>query len=237
MNKELTVILPCKNHEKIIIDNFTKLSNFLNKNFDNYEILVISNGSSNENKSLISKLSKEKEILKVIFSNKQGKGRAVKLGLNNARFKNVLIFDSDFSYKVEYISNFFENNFKPLGSFVIGVRDKMKARSRVKKHRYFFGITYNLLFKLLFRIDIQDTQAGIKFINLAEFHQAKKIKSKNFSYDIELILLALASKISISTVDVEAERLENETTIKLFSTPIKMFIELIILRIRYFYIK
>jgi len=49
MEKNITILLPSKDHEKVILDNFQKLNNFCLKHFENFEILIISNGSSKEN--------------------------------------------------------------------------------------------------------------------------------------------------------------------------------------------
>ena len=45
----ITIVLPTKNHEKSIYINIEKLYNFLENNFKDFQILILSNGSTEEN--------------------------------------------------------------------------------------------------------------------------------------------------------------------------------------------
>ena len=58
----LTVVLPSKNHERSININLESLYFFLEKHFIDFQILIISNGSSEENTNLLSsKIFKDKK--------------------------------------------------------------------------------------------------------------------------------------------------------------------------------
>ena len=85
----LTVVLPSKNHEKSISINLESLHSYLEKHFIDFQILIISNGSSEKNTNILSsKIFKDKKIDIVTFESK-GKGHAVKYGL---KIQNMTTF-------------------------------------------------------------------------------------------------------------------------------------------------
>ena len=67
--------------------------------------------------------------IRVNISKRAGKGNAVRWGLENAKFENVIIYDSDFSYDLQLIHEFFVNG-NPKSPF-------MYARRIINKKNYF----------------------------------------------------------------------------------------------------
>ena len=53
--KSISIILPTKNHEEAVVNNIDGLNNFLSNNFENFEILILSNGSMSQNVDLLKK--------------------------------------------------------------------------------------------------------------------------------------------------------------------------------------
>ena len=110
MNKyiETSILLPTKNHEKIIKRNISFLRNFMGEHFQNYEILIISNNSSLENAKILEESFFQDPNIRIKFLDEKGKGSAVRWGLNNSKYKNVILYDSDFSYSFDLFHDFFE---------------------------------------------------------------------------------------------------------------------------------
>ena len=142
----ITIVLPSKNHEKSIFININQLYDFLNNNFADFQILILSNGSSEENISILSNeiFSKPKIDIKIL--DPKGKGHAVRYGLINSKFDDVLLFDSDFSYNIELINQIY-NDGKPISPFISATRivnkDLFDTLSFV---RYIAGTTFNFKF-------------------------------------------------------------------------------------------
>ena len=103
MNKyiETSILLPTKNHEKIIKRNISFLRSFMGEHFQNYEILIISNNSSLENAKILEESFFQDPNIRIKFLDEKGKGSAVRWGLNNSKYKNVILYDSDFSYSFD----------------------------------------------------------------------------------------------------------------------------------------
>ena len=80
MNKYLstTVLLPTKNHEDIIKKEINKLLIFMDSNFVDYEILVVSNGSEEQKINMLNDEVFSHSNINVKILEKLGKGNAVK---------------------------------------------------------------------------------------------------------------------------------------------------------------
>ena len=74
-------MLPTKNHEGLVLDNLKYIDSYLKNNFTNYEIIVVSNGSSEHNVNLL-KQNNNIYINHLIFE-QSGKGFAVREGIKN----------------------------------------------------------------------------------------------------------------------------------------------------------
>ena len=86
--KNITLLLPTKDHEESILNNFAQLKKFCTENIKSFEILIISNGSSSHSLNLIEDI-KHHSFVNHMILDKPGKGAAVKQGLINSEFKNI----------------------------------------------------------------------------------------------------------------------------------------------------
>ncbi|GIR19804.1 hypothetical protein CM15mP35_00650 [bacterium] len=237
MNKyiETSILLPTKNHEKIIKRNISFLRSFMGEHFQNYEILIISNNSSFENAKILEESFFQDPNIRIKFLDEKGKGSAVRWGLNNSKYKNVILYDSDFSYSFDLFHHFFEKDL-PISPFIYAKR-KLNREIILKTPvlRLVAGYIFNLIVRGYLQISAKDTQAGLKFINLEEFKNASKFENNEYLYDVELFLLAKKSNIEPLSIDVLEISNSNNSNINLISDSIKMLKNL--REIKYQYLK
>tara|TARA_B100000242_G_scaffold265573_1_gene213803 strand:+ start:3105 stop:3824 length:720 start_codon:yes stop_codon:yes gene_type:complete len=237
MNKyiETSILLPTKNHEKIIKRNISFLRSFMGEHFQNYEILIISNNSSLENAKILEESFFQDPNIRIKFLDEKGKGSAVRWGLNNSKYKNVILYDSDFSYSFDLFHHFFEKDL-PISPFIYAKR-KLNREIILKTPvlRLVAGYIFNLIVRGYLQISAKDTQAGLKFINLEEFKNASKFENNEYLYDVELFLLAKKSNIEPLSIDVLEISNSNNSNINLISDSIKMLKNL--REIKYQYLK
>lgn len=237
MNKyiETSILLPTKNHEKIIKRNISFLRSFMGEHFQNYEILIISNNSSLENAKILEESFFQDPNIRIKFLDEKGKGSAVRWGLNNSKYKNVILYDSDFSYSFDLFHHFFEKDL-PISPFIYAKR-KLNREIILKTPvlRLVAGYIFNLIVRGYLQISAKDTQAGLKFINLEEFKNASKFENNEYLYDVELFLLAKQSNIKPLSIDVLEISNSNNSNINLISDSIKMLKNL--REIKYQYLK
>ena len=231
---EISIIFPVKNDEKKIIKEFDNLSNFCKKSFNKFEFIFVSNGSNEENIKLLNeKIDNNKFVIHLNYKN-SGKGFAIREGLKVSNYKLALLIDSDFSVKIENLYKFFSEYNKPYADFTIGSR-KLKDSNVLNTPaiRLLSGSIYTFLVKTLLNIKISDTQCGFKLINKEKFTNVINFISNEFSYDVELFILAKIQNITVYEIPVEYIHSE-ESSVSLFKDSLLMFLKLIYFKFFYF---
>ena len=227
ISKEITLVLPTKNHEGLVLDNLKYIDSYLKNNFTNYEIIVVSNGSSEHNVNLLKQ--KNNIYINHLIFEQSGKGFAVREGIKKSSYKYILICDADLSVDIKYVKKFFENG-TPLASFVVGSR-KLNDSSVEKTPliRLLSGGIFTYLTKYYLGINISDTQCGFKLIDKSQFLNCNKYNSNDFFYDVELFLLAKKLFLNVTEVPVKYIH-NNKSSISLFSDSVKMFFKIITIK-------
>jgi len=233
-NGNITIILPTKNHEAAITENITKLKEFLRSNYSNYQILIMSNGSSIVNKELLEKIKKEVQGIEIHYLEKVGKGNAVKEGIGLSKYDHIVIFDSDFSYNIELLNKFYRNSI-PRSSFIY-VRRKITQNlfQNTKVSRLVAGYLFNKILRIFLKVQSRDTQAGFKFIDKSKFTNCLDFISEDYMYDVELFILANKLQIKPLAIEVETINSVESSNIKLIEDSVKMFLSIYKLRKFYF---
>tara|TARA_B100000902_G_scaffold59643_1_gene66774 strand:+ start:57704 stop:58402 length:699 start_codon:yes stop_codon:yes gene_type:complete len=225
----ISVIVPSKNDERIFLSFYDDIKNyFIEKNWD-YEILFVSNGSSQENLKFIRKI-KDKNFIHLNLK-QSGKGLAIKFGIEQSKYKNVLFMDADCSVAINELDNFVINN-RLKNSVLIGTR---RTGESVNKGtpilRRVSGTIYLLLVKMLFGLNLTDTQCGFKVFEKSLYESLDYIKNDNFSFDIEL-LVKFSKKNTIVEIPVKYVH-NNDSKVSLFKDSFFMFYDLIMLKLKY----
>ena len=108
----LSIIVPAYNEEKTVLSFYEKVLNTLNndKNIsNNYEIIFIDDGSSDNTWSLITELiGTNSKIHGIKFSRNFGKEAAIFAGLHKAQGDSTIIMDCDLQHPPELISKMFQ---------------------------------------------------------------------------------------------------------------------------------
>jgi len=232
MVNDLSLVIPNKDDSDVISKNFDNITKYLQSVCNNFEILIITNGSNKKTINQIDDLINLNSDCRQIVVDKAGKGRAVKVGLENAKYNNVLISDADFSVAIEEVEKFILSN-KFLSPFIIGTRRDISSENvNSPLRRKFIGGIYIFFVQKLFRFQFTDTQCGFKYINLIEFSQSKNLTTYGFSFDLELILLAIQHNIEITEVPVKYIH-NNDSSVNLFRDSVKMFVSALKLYYRF----
>ena len=93
MNKRLSIIVPIYNVEKYLAEC---LDSLVNQNIDNYEIILVNDGSTDNSQKIIDDYaSKHPEIIKPLIKENGGLSDARNYGLERASGKYITFIDSD----------------------------------------------------------------------------------------------------------------------------------------------
>lgn len=88
----ISIIMPCYNVENYIEETIKSL---LNQTFQNYEIICIDDGSTDNTLSFLRKFEKEHTCIRVISNSNHGQGYERNIGISKAKGKYIYYMDSD----------------------------------------------------------------------------------------------------------------------------------------------
>jgi len=208
--KEVSIIIPFFNEEKRVRKTISVIKNFLKKNKSiKVEIIFVNDGSSDDTEVILESYLKElllknHSIMFYKLAFNQGKGYAIKYGVEKSQYNWILMCDFDMSTKPDQLILWTRNGFiGNINSAYFGSRTHSNSKTQKKYHRLIFGKVFAILINLLFSINIKDTQCGFKlFHKNYALNIFKKLKSYRFVFDIDLILLLRNKKILIKELPV-----------------------------------
>lgn len=141
---KLSVVMPIFNEEKTFLETFDRVYNKLSSmRHINFELIIIESASTDGTNLLVA--SKEKfEFVSIIWQDRpQGKGLAVREGIDKATGTIVLIQDGDDEYDVEDYDILIDAIIAGKAPFVLGARDTSDWRMRAFRGAGFLTFIYN----------------------------------------------------------------------------------------------
>ena len=227
----ISIIIPIYNEGNIIKDNIEKIENFFENKYK-YEIIVIDDGSIDNCLSILKSLASNK--IKIL-SNKTnlGKGYSLKRGIIEAKGEIILTMDADLSAPLSEFEKLLAK-YSPKNQFVIGSRNKKNSKLNHKQSflRFFLGMIFNFLIKLILGLNYKDTQCGFKLYNAIKIKSIIKLcRINRFCIDVEILYLSKLKLISVYEEGIKWNY-NNKSTVKLMFDPLNMFIDLIKIRFK-----
>ena len=197
---KLSIVVPCYNESKDIAKNSEIIKNYLESIKQDYELILVNDGSKDNTKEVIEAIPGVKALS---YEPNRGKGGAVKYGIENATGEYVLFMDADLSTDLSAIEKFLK--LAPDYDMVIGSRHAKDSVIKKKQPalRVFIGWCCRKLVNMKFHFKYKDTQCGFKAMRT---DIAKKIVAKqvvnNFAFDVEYLYIANLNNISIYEMGV-----------------------------------
>ncbi len=224
---KLSVVIPAYNEGKRIEKTLYSVNEFLTKQSFDYEILVVSDGSTDNTGEVVKNLETTVKNLRLIDNkDNHGKGWVVRQGMLEANGDVRLFMDADNSTTVDQVLPFlpyFEQGY----DLVIGSR--RIAGSNIAAHqpllRDFLGGVFRLIVHTLVPLGVTDSQCGFKAVSAKA---ASKIfpqqRIMRWAFDVEI--LALARKFGFKIKELPIVWVNDaESHVKL-SGMIKMLLEI-----------
>lgn len=192
----ISFFMPAYNEEDNIVPALQEAEAFLDKNFDNYELIVVNDGSKDKTRERAEAYAKKNRKIRIINhpTNLQY-GRAFKTGFESS--KNELIFytDSDRQFDIEEIHKLMK--YIDDYDLVIGYRKNRKD----KQMRIFYSKIYNLALRFLLGIKYRDIDCAFKIVHKRVIDKIKPFTCVR-SADSELLGKAIAYGFTIKQIPV-----------------------------------
>lgn len=225
----LSVIIPAYNEEKRISATLLDIDKYLTKQSYVYEIIVVSDGSSDNTAGVVSNLKSQIQNLKLIANKKNcGKGCVVKQGMLEAEGEYRLFTDADNSTTIDHLEKFWplikESYDLVIGSIEI---EGAKIHEEAAWYRRMLGKYSKYAIRILAGLwEIKDSQRGFKLFSAKA---AEKIFPKQtimrWGFDIEILIIAKKMGFKIKEVPVNwSNPGESKVTLKSY---IRTFQELL----------
>jgi dolichyl-phosphate beta-glucosyltransferase len=224
---KISVIMPAYNEGKIIKENAIKVDDFLAKEYKDYELIIVDDGSKDNTLEIIEEIAKKRKKIKVItYPFNRGKGAAVKAGVMAAAGDYILFTDSDLAYAPESLmdaASILQDFDIAIGSrYICGDRAKYKFKRKLIS-RIFIGYTNSML-----GIKFSDIQAGIKgFKKEAAKDIFNKLTIFGFGFDAEVLALAKINKYSVGEFAVCVSGQRKSSKVRVLKDSFKMFFNVI----------
>lgn len=190
---EFTLIIPCYNEHlsiKLMIKELDKIF------FDhqNFEIIVVNDGSTDNSLELLEENNSYAIHKKIkIISHKQnlGYGAALKTGIRNAKFENIVITDADCSYPNEMIPKLLEILKKEHAQMVVGSRTgRNVSYSKIRSIPKWF---FKKWVSWIANRNVPDINSGLRVFKKDVARKFFFILPNSFSFTTTITLAMIAS--------------------------------------------
>lgn len=189
MNKSsLSVFFPCYNDAGTIATLVAAADIVAGEFTDDYEILVIDDGSTDGSRELLVALKDKYQRLKLIFHKKNmGYGASLRSGFMNSSKDLVFYTDGDGQYDVFELRKFFkvmQDGVDIVNGYKIGRHDPL--------NRVIIGKVYLRLMRLLFNFHVRDVDCDFRLIRRKVFEHIKLYHNSG------VICLELVKKLELA---------------------------------------
>lgn len=193
--------MPAYNEGLHIHANILKVCNALKG--ENYEIIVVDDGSTDNTYSESKRAAKQGCPVNVIRMDVNcGKGASLFRGFEKAGGKLIAFLDSDLEIPPQYIVKLLATMQERKADVVAGVKDPIINNFPLP--RQFMSRVYRATVGFLFGLKIADTQTGIKLFKREVLESTiPRLRVSRFAFDIEL--LVAASRFGYDIVEYPVE--------------------------------
>ncbi len=202
---KVSVVIPMYNENKIIASTACALSEFMERSFDDYEIIFFDDGSSDGSADTVEKLGLT-NVRVMSYGENRGKGCAVRHGILACKGDVIIFTDADLAYGTDVIYDAvvaFQN--EKNADIIIGSRNLNKdGYGGYTLKRRLMSKIYIKLLCFVGGFKLSDSQCGIKAFSS---EAAERIFSDclidGFAFDFEVILRAQKQGYKIAEMPVK----------------------------------
>jgi len=183
----LSLVTPVHNGEAFIEANLRHIVRILEQLGRPFEVIVVSDGATDSSAELARGLH-DKRVIVLDYPENQGKGLAIARGLEAARGRLVGWLDSDLDVDPHVIVDaalMFDH--APIDA-AVGSKRHPDSRVDYPLVRRVYSWGFQMLVRLLFRINVRDTQVGAKLFRRELIDTVEPLLLvKRYAFDLEVL--------------------------------------------------
>jgi dolichyl-phosphate beta-glucosyltransferase len=199
----LSVVIPAYNEAARIGATLDSLLPYLRSRGFRFEVLVVDDGSVDETIVAVEQRC-DSEVTVISMVQNQGKGRAVRKGVERSNGEFILVTDADLSVPIEDLERL-ESYARNGHAIVCGSRGLAESDIRVRQtfYREQMGRIFNVIVRCLGLSRFRDTQCGFKLLRAREAREILSLcRIQRFAYDVELLFVARTLGFQIIEVPI-----------------------------------
>jgi glycosyltransferase involved in cell wall biosynthesis len=195
---KLSIIIPIYNEEKTIQEIIRRVQATGLAD----EILAIDDGSIDGSRELLENISKEGKVKVFFHEHNQGKGKAVRTGIQNASGDLILIQDADLEYDPREYPNLLKPIQEGIADVVYGSRFLGAGRRPVLFWNMVANKILTLVTNVLYNNILTDMETGYKMFR-RQVVQDMPLHAHRFEFEPEFTAKILKRKVRLYEVPIE----------------------------------
>lgn len=207
---DFSIVIPAYNEGEAIGPVLHKLQDELNAMGAPYEILVVSDGSTDETSAQVQAVGGAVRLVEHPYN--MGNGAAIKTGIRQARGKVLVCMDADGQHSPEDIARFLEECTRY--DMVVGARSRS---SQAGWHRSLANRMYNVFASYVTGRRIEDLTSGYRAMRRSVALHFVGLLPNGFSYPTTITLCMLRAGFSVAYIPIEAAKRVGKSKIRVLS--------------------
>ena len=187
---DLTLVVPFYNPGAGLRDYLGRVLDVLESTGITYEVLAVSDGSTDGSESTIADLLDDRCRLLTLPRN-TGKGQAVRTGFLVGAGTYLGFIDADGDLPADLLAHFIERARSDRPEILLGSKRHPGSVVHYPPARRLYSWGFQLLVLGLFHLHVRDTQTGVKLIRRDVLATVLPLmREEGFAFDLELFVLA-----------------------------------------------
>ncbi len=225
-----SLIIPYFNEGITITATLNEYGNAFSRIGVNFEIVIVDDGSSKTAATFLKEAPPKYEYTLIEHRYNKGYGSAIRTGINNANYENIIITDSDNTYPTESLKKMIFEYEKLETGMVIGSREGKRANIPIirKPAKYFL----RKLASYLCEDDIRDLNSGLRIFNKELYLKFEHLMPTRFSMTSTITILSSMDRSPIVYVPTSYRKRIGKSSISPLKDTLRFFnliIKLVIL--------
>jgi len=187
---DVTVVMPYYNPGDRLRATVSRAVDVLSATGASFEVVAVSDGSTDGSDRTLDDLSPDC-VTRVVLPSRGGKGQAVRAGLERGRGRYLGFIDADGDVPPDLLADFVDVVHRQQPDVVLGSKRHPDSQVVYPVARRLYSWGYQQLVRLLFRLDVRDTQAGIKLVRRDVLVTVLPyLVEQGYAFDLELLVVA-----------------------------------------------
>jgi glycosyltransferase involved in cell wall biosynthesis len=192
-SKLVSIIIPAYKAESFVERSLIEVKQVLDQIRYPYEIICVADGKADKTYEKAKKLSKRfpGKVRAVGYLTNLGKGHAVRYGMARAKGDIIGFIDVGFELNPNGLSMLLEHFEWYKADIIVGSKRHQASKVTYPWQRKILSIVYQIVVRILFGLNVRDTQVGMKFFRREVLERVMpRLVVKAFAFDIEMLSVA-----------------------------------------------